>query len=312
MVKIGVVNIDVSHPKAFSEYLKKDGRAGYVAVYNDGFRENDEVEAFIRNYGLEKRCATIDELAEYVDIGFIQSCNWDNHLKQALPFIERGKPVFIDKPIVGSLSDCRAIEELDAKGNVILGSSSLRYADEITGLLTMPEEERGQIVSIYGSAGLDEFNYGIHTVEPIEALANSKAISNRFIGKSIINGSTCETFFVKFENGVTAVYNTFLGIWQPHELIVITTKSTFHIGINTGKVYGALLDRILDYMENGRNCLAPVSRITESIKIMLAGRLSREKFGSEVRLDEIPLDDPGYDGAEFNRKYAAAASKIYL
>jgi Predicted dehydrogenases and related proteins len=312
MIRIGVVNIDVSHPKAFSEYLKKGERARYVAVYNDGFRENDEVEAFIRNYNLEKRCKSIDELAECVDIGFIQSCNWDNHLKQAMPFIERGKPVFIDKPIAGSLADCLAVEELTAKGKVILGSSSLRYSDKITGFLALPEEERGEIVSIYGSAGLDEFNYGIHTVEPIEELANSKAESTRFIGCSAINGSICETYFVKFKNGITAVYNTFLGIWQPHELIVITTKSTFYLGINTVKVYGALLDRICDYMETGRNHLAPVSRITDAVKIMLAGRLSRERDGAEVRLDEIPADDPGYDGVEFSRTYAAAASKIYL
>ena len=48
MIRIGVVNIDVSHPKAFSEYLKKGNRARYVAVYNEGFRGDDEVEGFIK------------------------------------------------------------------------------------------------------------------------------------------------------------------------------------------------------------------------------------------------------------------------
>ena len=72
MIRIGVANIDVSHPKAFAEYLKKDGRARYVAVYNDGFRGDDEVEAFMRGYGLEKRCDSVEELADCVDIGFVQ------------------------------------------------------------------------------------------------------------------------------------------------------------------------------------------------------------------------------------------------
>ena len=56
MIKIGAVNIDISHPLVFSEYLKKTQRARYTAVYNDGFREDDEVEAFIKNCQLEKRC----------------------------------------------------------------------------------------------------------------------------------------------------------------------------------------------------------------------------------------------------------------
>lgn len=312
MIRIGIVNIDTSHPKAFSEYLGNGNRARYTAVYNDGFRESDEVEAFIRKYGLERRCETIDELADCTDIGFIQSCNWNNHIKQAMPFIDRGKPVFIDKPLVGSIADCKEIDDLALKGAVILGSSSLRYAGEITGFLSQPEAERGKIVSIYGSAGVDEFNYGIHTVEPIEELAGARPLSSRFIGRSRIEGSVCDTYFIRFMNDVTAVYNIFTGLWQPHKFVVITTKSTFSLGIDTGKVYGPMLDRICDYMESGKNALAPVSRITESVKIMLAGRLSRERGGVEVKLAEIPAGDPGFDGDEFNKAYAAAAAKIYL
>ena len=120
MIRIGVVNIDVSHPKAFSEYLKKGNRARYVAVYNDGFRGDDEVEGFIKNYKLDKHCKTVEELAEMVDIGFIQGCNWNKHLNYVQPFIDRKKPVFIDKPIVGSLADCKKLEELASKGAVIL------------------------------------------------------------------------------------------------------------------------------------------------------------------------------------------------
>lgn len=312
MIRIGVVNIDVSHPKAFSEYLTKGSRARYTAVYNDGFRSDDEVKAFINNFGLEKRCNSIEELADIVDIGFIQSCNWDNHLKQALPFIKRGKPVFIDKPIVGSLKDCIDLEELAQKGAVVLGSSSLRYAGEISNFLSIPEKERGKIVSVFGSVGIDEFNYGIHVVEPIEEIAGAEALSVRFVGRAEVEGSICDTYFIKFKNGISAVYNTFTGVWQPHELLVITTKGTYNLDIDTTKVYGALLDKICDYMETGENKLAPPERLTASIKIMLAGRLSKEGGGAEIKPEDIPADDPGFNGKEFNIKYASTASKIYL
>ena len=53
MIKIGVVNIDTSHPLAFSEILLKENRARYAAVFNDGFRGDDEVESFIKKRGLE-------------------------------------------------------------------------------------------------------------------------------------------------------------------------------------------------------------------------------------------------------------------
>jgi predicted dehydrogenase len=312
MIRIGVVNIDVSHPKAFSEYLLKGNRARYVAVYNDGFRGDDEVEAFIKNYNLEKRCSSLEELAAMVDIGFIQGCNWDKHLNYVKPFIDQKKPVFIDKPIVGSLADCRKIEELISKGAVILGSSSVRYAEEIVKFVNTSEDERGKVLNIFGTAGVDEFNYGIHIVEAIGGIAGMGATSCTFVGRSTNNEKTCETFFIKFDNGITATYNTFQGLWQPFEMVIMTTKGTYQFRIDTTKIYGALLDRICDYMETGSNTLAPTVALTETVKIMLAGRISRESNGIEVRLSDIPEDDPGYDGDAFEKEYAAKASKIYL
>ncbi len=313
MIRIGVVNIDVSHPKAFSDYLLKADRARYVAVYNDGFRGDDEIEAFVKNYGLEKRCSTIEELADMVDIGFVQSCNWADHIAQAMPFIERKKPVFIDKPIVGSLADCRKLEALADSGAVILGSSSLRYCEEVVGFASQSEEERGKIANVYGTCGVDEFNYGVHIVEAISGLLGPGAQTVRFAGRGTVDGKIIETFFVTFAGGVTATYITCQGAWQPCEMVIMTTdKFTHHFRIDTSKIYGALLDRICDYMETGENTLAPVRILTEAVKIMLAGRISRENGGLVVALSDIPENDPGYDGDAFEQDYASKATKIYL
>ncbi|MFA7373282.1 MAG: Gfo/Idh/MocA family oxidoreductase [bacterium] len=313
MIKIGLVNLDTTHPLAFSEYMQKGNRARYSAIYNDSFRDDEEIEAFMRKYTLEKRCRSIEELVDSVDIGFVQSCDWNNHLKQAMPFIECNKPVFIDKPIVGSLADCRKLEALAKEGAVILGSSSVRYAQEVTGFLNRPEEERGKIMNIYGTAGVDEFNYGIHIVEAIGGLVGRGAVSAGFVGRSRQEGKTCETFFVRFNDGLTATYTTFQELWQPFEVVVTTTESTYHFQIDTGKIYGELLDRICDYMETGRNALAPMEELTESVKIMLAGRISRETGEAEIKLSEIPEDDPGYDGDAFARDYAVATNpRMYV
>lgn len=312
MIKIGVVNIDTSHPLAFSEILLKENRARYYAIYNDSFRGDDEVDGFISKRGLEKRCRSIEELADCVDIGFIQSCNWDDHIKQALPFIERGKPVFLDKPLVGSIADCRKVEELAAKGAVILGSSSARYAEEIVNFQALPEEEAGKTVNVFVSCGVDEFNYGVHAIEIIGGLLGPDGVSTRFAGRAEVDGKKCETFLAKFKNGTTAIYNTFLGTWQPFEVVIQTTKQTYQFRVDSGKIYKALLDNICDYMETGNSKVVSVKDMTNSIKLMLAGRLSREQGGIEVNIADIPEDDPGFDGSLFKKEYAAAANKMYL
>ncbi len=88
----------------------------YTMIYNDSFRGDNEVEWFQNKCNMIGRAESIEELAEKTDIGFIQSCNWDDHIKEAMPFIERGKPVFLDKPLVGSVKDIKKIRELAANG----------------------------------------------------------------------------------------------------------------------------------------------------------------------------------------------------
>ena len=312
MIRIGVVNIDVSHPKAFSDYLAQDNRARYVAVYNDGFRSDAEVDAFVGSCGLEKRCASLEELADCVDVGFIQGCNWDKHLGYALHFFERDKPVFIDKPIAGLLSDCLALEKYAAEGKHIFGTSALRYARELVDFRGKPVSERGEMMNIFGTAGVDEYNYAIHVVEGIGGLIDAEARSAQFVGRSGNMGLVCETYYIRYGAGLTAMYNTFQGTWMPFHFVVMTTTGTHAIDIETSGIYGALLDRICTAMEGGGNELAGVSKLTESVKIMLAARISREKGGTEIALSDIPVDDPGYDGDAFEKTYAANAKNIYL
>jgi hypothetical protein len=130
MFRIGTVNIDTSHAPSFAEILLKGDTARYTAIYNDGFRTDEEVSNFMERFGVKERYTDLAEMAKNVDIAFIQSCNWDRHIELSMPFIEAGVPVFIDKPLVGNLKDCKVLEQLAAEGKVILGTSAMRYTYE--------------------------------------------------------------------------------------------------------------------------------------------------------------------------------------
>ena len=67
MLKFGAITIDTSHPMAFAEFLANGDRARYTAIFNDGFRGDDEVEAFAKHHNLTV-CQSVDALAELVDI----------------------------------------------------------------------------------------------------------------------------------------------------------------------------------------------------------------------------------------------------
>lgn len=311
MIRIGAVNIDTSHPLGFGEIMEKGNRARYVGVYNDSFRPDEEVEGFIARFGLEKRCATLGELADMCDIGFIHGCDWDDHLRCAMPFIEKGKPVFIDKPVVGNLADCRRIEDLVKKGAVILGSSSARYAFELQQFFAIPAEDRGGIVHVIGTSGVDEFNYGVHIVEAIGGILGQGSQSVKYIGKGEAEGNYAESYFIQYENGKSAIFNTFTSTWQPFVITIITTKSTYHFRIDSSRLYEALINEICNYMEGKPNLLVGPDALLESIKVMLAATASRAQKGNPIALNALTTDMPAYDGKLFWEGYAAAAGKLY-
>lgn len=310
MFRIGTVNIDTSHAPAFAEILLRENRARYTAVYNDGFRTDEEVDAFIKKFGLEKRYYSLSEMAKNVDIAFIQSCNWDRHIELAKPFIKAGIPVFIDKPLVGNMKDVKTIEKLAEKGAVILGTSALRYTYEHDSFFAVPEENRGEIVHVSTMVGVDEFNYAIHAIESIMGfLRNTSPVSVRYIGTGVVGETPCDSFYVRFDSGATACYHICLKGWQPSTALVMTTKTSFAYKIDTNKVYEAMLKHVVNYLEGKENGLVSVSKMCESIKIMLAGKKSKETGGKEVLISKLKTSDPGFDGAKFEVEYAAQQRK---
>ncbi len=311
MVKVGCVNIDTSHPMGFAEAMQKTNRAKYVAVYNDSFRAKEEVEGFANRFNVENICETLEEMANLCDIVFIQGCNWDDHMRCAKPFIEKNIPVFIDKPIVGNLNDCEKVLEYVKEGAVIIGASAARYAYEIQEFLSMPVSQRGEVVSVQISCGVDDFNYGCHTVEAIGALLGEGAKSVKYIGKCQTDDIYTESSFVQFNNNTGAIFTTATGHWLPFDVLIFTTKGAYPIRLDSSKLYDALIEQICNYMQNKENIIVNTNAIVESVKISLCMAASREKNGKQIALCELTQDMPSFNGTEFYKKYSNAAGKMY-
>ena len=301
MIRIGIIDPDTSHPDGFIPILNESGKACVVAVQNDyAVKDAEETMEFIQQHNIQYLCKTVEDMLDKVDVGFIQGANWDTHLPKAYPFLKAGKPVFIDKPIVGSLRDCLELEEWERKGAVILGSSSLRYCYEVRQFLSEPVKDRGEIRSVHGIVGTDEFNYGVHIVEMLQGLIGPGAKAVRWLGRNSGGG---ELFQIIYQDGILVTYQVGGEAWYPFVMTVTTSKKVACIQPDTGKLYKALLERVLDVLE-GKGGIAPVAELTEAIKVCLAGRISRQENGLTVNLSKIPLDDPGYDGASFAKSYA--------
>ncbi|MBQ3003786.1 MAG: Gfo/Idh/MocA family oxidoreductase [Clostridia bacterium] len=305
MYRIGTVNIDTSHAPSFAEILLQGDVARYTAIYNDGFRTDEEVNAFMEKFGVTERYTDLAEMAKHIDIAFIQSCNWDRHIELSMPFIEAGVPVFIDKPLVGNLKDCRTLEKLAEEGKVILGTSAMRYTYERDSFFAVPDEQRGNIIHVSTMVGVDEFNYAIHSIESILGfLKSDSAVSCRYIGGGMVGDVPTDSYYVRFASGATACYHICLKGWQPSTALVMTDKTSFAYKLDVSKLYEAMLKHVCAWLEGKPNDLVSVTDMTMAVKIMLAGKKSKENGGAEVALADLCESDVGFDGYAFEEFYA--------
>ena len=182
--RVGIIGLDTSHSIAFTRLIndhEDEAMKGYkvVAAYPWGSRTIESSYRRIPGYiedikkmGVEI-VDSIDNLLDMVDVVLLETNDGNLHLEQALEVFRAGKPVFIDKPVAGSLEDTIAIYKAAEKYNVpVFSSSSLRWARNTYKL--RGRELVGRILGAdtYGPAQIepshpDLFWYGVHGVETL-------------------------------------------------------------------------------------------------------------------------------------------------
>ena len=140
-IRIGLIGLDTSHVTAFTKIIndpKAEGplanarvtaafRGGSADIPSSSERIDKFTDTLTQQYGV-KLYPTIAELCKNVDAIMLESVDGRPKVRQAIPVIDAGLPLYIDKPMAGSLADVLFIfDYAKKKGVPIFSSSSLRY-----------------------------------------------------------------------------------------------------------------------------------------------------------------------------------------
>jgi len=144
VLRLGIVGLDTSHATAFTEILNNPAApdhvpgAKVVAAFKGGspdiassINRVEEYTTTLRDAHGVKICDTIEAMCAEVDAVMIESVDGRPHLEQARAVIAARKPVYIDKPLAGTLADALEIFRLAREAGVpVFSSSSLRFAKD--------------------------------------------------------------------------------------------------------------------------------------------------------------------------------------
>jgi len=298
-MKIGIVDADTSHPQNWIPLERELGHQ-VVGLWDGGAVHPAEyVNRFAQEHQVPRVFERLEEMVGEVDCAVIHGCDWDSHLDKARPFVEAGKAVLLDKPMVGKLQDVQQLLDWEAQGKRISGGSSLRFAAEVRAYLAEPVEERGKVHTAFAGCGTDEFNYGIHAYALLSGLMGPGVRVVRYLG-----ASAQKHLQITWKDGRIGYLCIGEGAWLPFHITAITERKVRQIICDNSKLYRSLLENVLPYLAGQQeNPPLTMAELLEPELCALAARQSWLQGGTEVFLNDLRLDDPGYDGALFARGY---------
>jgi len=293
--RIGIIGMDTSHVPAFTQLINDPAKnygckvvAGYPGGSPDIPSSINRVKGYVdqvqKEFGVEI-VASIEELCGKVDGVLLESVDGRPHLEQVRPVLAAKKPVFIDKPMAGSLADAIEIFRLAKEGNVpCWSSSSLRFGPSIAGMKT--RDDVGQVMGCeaFSPCSLEEHHpdlywYGIHGVEILYT----------------IMGPGCQTV----QRAQTDNFELVVGIWKDGRIgtfrglragksdygaLVYGSKGIVRSGGYEG--YGHLVDEIIKFFKTGQAPIPPEETL-EILAFMTAADQSKIRNGAKVELASV-------------------------
>ncbi len=242
-------------------------------------------------------CKRLEDMLEHVDAVMIQGVNWDKHVDRAYPFLEAGKPVLIDKPIVGRVRDIYTLLELQVEHQTpVYGGSALRYAQEIA-MLRSQADRIGEVSTAIATGPGDFFSFGIHTVELAQGMIGTGANYVEYVAE---NKSSFVA--VTYHNGFVLL----LQLQQPFQewsMCLYSTSGMHTMRVDPSRIYEPYLQNFID-LANRKEIPFSLEAPLEAVKVLIAAKLSRQ-HGGKIYLSEVPADE-GFDGAAYAAEYAAA------
>jgi hypothetical protein len=306
VMRIGMVGVSEGngHPFSFSAIINgysEEGLAasGWAVIYNyvrrrspsefgfDGVRvthawtQDPAVTRQLRSAcHIPNEALTPESMIGSVDAVIIARDDYENHLAMALPFLQAGLHVFVDKPLSLNVEELRVFRPYLERGK-LMSCSGMRYAREL-------DEPRasladyGEIRLIRGAILNSWEKYGVHLVDAILNTVSSKPVAVAALpaGHASFVVSMSDESIVQFDA---------LGDVGPCFQIDIfgTRRITSHAISDNFSMFRRLLWHFIQSVKDGKPAIDPLHTLG-TMKLLIAARMARSQE-RRVELDEIQL-----------------------
>ena len=293
-LKIGLIGLDTSHATAFTEILNDPTSKGHVAgakvvaAFKGGSPDIESSITRVEGYTTTLRekhgvkiVDTIQELCSQVDAVMLLSVDGRPHVIQAMPVFAARKPLYIDKPMAGTLRDVHTLARLASESKTpFFSSSSLRFAK------TSQAVRKGSIGTVTNAwcgspASLEKthpdlFWYGVHGCESLFTVMGTGC-------ESVRRGKTVDgkiEVIGTWKGGRTGTFREVEGYQGKAQ----GSLGTADVGGFDG--YAPLVAEVVKFFQTQVSPV-PIDETLELFAFMEAADESKRRNGAEVKLSEV-------------------------
>jgi hypothetical protein len=300
VIRVGIVGLDTSHVIAFTKLLNDASSpdhvpgarvvAGYAGGTADNPSSSTRVEGYTRQLASEFQVEIVPDiptLCSKVDAVLLESVDGRPHLEQLRPILAARKPVYIDKPIAGSLADAREIVRLVRESRVpCFSASSLRFFPSIRGLRA--NDAVGDVLGceVHSPCELEEHHpdlywYGVHGVEALFTVMGTGCES-----VTRVAAPDSDVVVGLWKGGRIGSYRGIRKGAAPYGVTAFGSRGVRSSDPVDGSLYRHLVAEIVKFFQTG---VAPVSldETLEMFAFMSAADESKRRGGAPVRLSEV-------------------------
>ena len=197
-----------------------------------------------------------------IDAAIIARDDWRSHAQLAMPFLQAGIPVFVDKPLTLDRNELRQFRPFLESG-MLMSCSALRYARELDALRA-GQTDVGQLQLVTGVGPLSMDRYGIHL---IEAAVGAVPMTMRALFAH--RASDREHAVLKTDDDILVTINTLGRTAKRFRLSFYGDQGAFEVDI--GDNFSAFRRCLLAFLEQVRTGMPaiPPSECCEIIELMI-------------------------------------------
>jgi len=295
-LKAGIIGVD-AHALPWTQILNNPKKTGeladltVVAAFPGGSPDIPQSQQLlkqsvepVRALGVEM-VDSIDKLLPKVDVVLLLSIDGRKHLEEAKPVFAARKPVFIDKPVGGSLADAIAIYDLAKEQKVpCFSSSALRFAPGTLAVRNDPKVGEVRGCDAFSPCPIephhpDFYWYGVHGCETLFTIMGPgcKTVTR-------VHADNSEVAVGLWADGRIGVFRGTREGAHGYGATVFGSKGIAQAGKFEG--YEPLIVEIIKFFKTGK---APVSA-EETIEIMAfmeAADESKRQGGVPVSIESV-------------------------